>query len=96
MGLVKEGRAGAVRPVIEGLIACLVQYCANEPLKRPRARAREGCTISDWHKGYRCYCCHYCHCYRGWLAGTIKPRRALLDDYWRDSSGEAFWGTVEI
>jgi hypothetical protein len=28
----------------------------------------------------------------GWMTATIRPRRALLDDYWWDSSGEAFWG----
>jgi hypothetical protein len=53
-----------MRPVIEGLIAC----CSAAQTNRSNGRVLglEGCTISDWHKGYRCRCCCYCHCCRCW------------------------------
>lgn len=97
-----------MRPVIEGLIAC----CSAAQTNRSNGRVLglEGCTISDWHKGYRCRCLllllpllmlawiHLCTVpWLGWLDDWDDPTHAnrgehCLDDYWREHSGEAFWG----
>jgi hypothetical protein len=87
-----------MRPVIEGLIAC----CSAAQTNRSNGRVLglEGCTISDWHKGYRCRCLLLLPFWRspgyiyvqylgwaGWTTGTIRRTQTEASTVWMTTGG---------
>jgi hypothetical protein len=88
-----------MRPVIEVLIACCRAAQTNR--SNGRVLGLEGCTISDWHKGYRCRC----RCYSllpllalawthvqylswaGWMTGTIRRTQTEASTVWKTTGG---------